>query len=343
MTKRNSIARDQQARRRAAAGSKRQEAPDLDKAIARIDTLTATARTSWFGLLSYLAFVGVSLMGVEDADFFIPERQTELPLVGLSIPTFLFFALAPWLGFLLYAYFHLHLMKLWEALAEAPAPEGERRLGDLITPWLVSDYALSFRTDEAVRDRPMIWLAHLAVRILAFFAAPAVLFFFWVWSFPAHSEPLTVIACGLPLALSAYVGLSSWNRMRALTIGTGGLRAFRLPGAGRIFWITFVVSALFGWLKTEGTFDRYARLALGVERFDFFEKGGILLEQFGSTYNEIESARWSRTPFPNLLARADLAFVDFVDTPPTGNTAVSPKRNFAGTGARRRVFRHKPA
>ena len=42
--------------------------------------------------------IGIALLAVEDADFFIPERQTELPLIGVSIPTALFFAIAPGLG-----------------------------------------------------------------------------------------------------------------------------------------------------------------------------------------------------------------------------------------------------
>jgi hypothetical protein len=86
--------------------------------------LTGTARAAWLVLITYLAFVGVTLIGVEDEDFFIPERQTDLPLIGVSIPTVLFFAIAPTLGAALYAYFHLHLLKLWDALRDAlPPPE----------------------------------------------------------------------------------------------------------------------------------------------------------------------------------------------------------------------------
>ncbi len=90
--------------------------------IARINELSQTARTTWFALLGYLAFVGVTLLGVEDADFFIDSRQTDLPLVGGAIPTSSFFKFAPILGAALYIYLHLHLRKLWEAL-HAPPPK----------------------------------------------------------------------------------------------------------------------------------------------------------------------------------------------------------------------------
>lgn len=123
--------------------------------IARINEVTATARTIWFGLLSFLAFVSLTLVGVEDKDFFLTDKQTSLPLVGVDVPTFLFFAVTPFLGFILYAYFHMHLLKLWEALADAPAKIGGTPLSEHVRPWLVTDVALSFRRDGALRPRPL--------------------------------------------------------------------------------------------------------------------------------------------------------------------------------------------
>ncbi|MEP5762013.1 MAG: hypothetical protein ABJ327_22420 [Litoreibacter sp.] len=76
-----------------------------EKAIlAQVNALISTAKASWFALLSYLAFVGVTLMGVVDADFFIPSRQTSLPLIGVSVPTTTFFYVAPLIGAAIYAY-----------------------------------------------------------------------------------------------------------------------------------------------------------------------------------------------------------------------------------------------
>jgi hypothetical protein len=59
--------------------------PDPDQAqaerkaaqIARINEISGLARTAWFSLLGYLVFVGITLLGVEDADFFVPSRQTQ--------------------------------------------------------------------------------------------------------------------------------------------------------------------------------------------------------------------------------------------------------------------------
>jgi hypothetical protein len=99
--------------------------PDDPRAADRpSNQISAIARTSWLALLGYLAFIGVTLLGVEDADFFVPARQTDLPLVNVAIPTFSFFLFAPILGAALYAYLHIHLLKLWDAIAAAPSEIG---------------------------------------------------------------------------------------------------------------------------------------------------------------------------------------------------------------------------
>lgn len=38
--------------------------PPAPDPFSRVETLTRTARANWLGLLAYLAFVGVTLMGV---------------------------------------------------------------------------------------------------------------------------------------------------------------------------------------------------------------------------------------------------------------------------------------
>jgi hypothetical protein len=117
---------------------------DAHKAqIERINEISAIARTSWLALLGYLAFIGISLLAVEDADFFVPTRRTDLPLIGVAIPTSAFFFFAPILAAALYIYLQVHLLKLWDAIAEAPATIDNRPLGEQLHPWIANDYALS--------------------------------------------------------------------------------------------------------------------------------------------------------------------------------------------------------
>ncbi|MEM9784439.1 MAG: pentapeptide repeat-containing protein [Pseudomonadota bacterium] len=221
------------------------------EAITRIDDLSKLARTTWFGLLAYLAFVGITLLGVEDADFFVPSRQTQLPLVNVAIPTASFFWFAPILGVALYAYLHLQLVKLWDALAKAPAEVGGGPLRERVYPWLINSLALSFRADVAPSGRPLNWLSGLVTRLLVWVAAPAVLFGFWWRSMPAHEEWLTLFIA-LCLLLALYVGFTNWwqmlNRMRGRD---------RSPWSGW-FWLKRPLGVMalalviaVSWLRTE--------------------------------------------------------------------------------------------
>ena len=288
----------------------RPKAPTKGAELSRINELTVTARTSWFGLISYFAFAGVTLLGVQDADFFIPARETQLPLIGVSIPTALFFWVAPSLGAALFAYLQLHLMKLWEALAEAKQEPNAPPLSDRIKPWLISDFALSRREDGALRHRPMQILAHAVAVLLTFLAAPLLLLALWYRSMPAHHEWMTVLACGLPTLLSAVLAWQSWRRLHLLAKGDATVPKTNL----RRWTMIGIAFSLLGWMTTEGTLDYYARYGFGADAVarSFGYKGG----RIGLTDEAIENAWWSGLWVPPLLVSADLAGVEFVKTPP---------------------------
>ena len=233
----------------------------LPDAVTRIDALISISRGAWLGLLFYLAFIGVTLLGVEDADFFLTERQTALPLIGVSVPTNLFFAIAPALAAMLATYLHLYLVKLWEALAEAPLPEVDPSLADRIQPWELADFALSFRKGaRTVETRPLGFLAWVVSLTLAFAATPAVLAAFWWRSMPKHDEVLTVVFCGVPLSFAIYGAVASFLRLRRIMRGDDA-PLFRGLRSRTAWGIAFASLAAFGWLTTEGTFKAYAEIS----------------------------------------------------------------------------------
>ena len=183
--------------------------------IERINQVSAMARTSWIALLGYLAFIGVTLLGVEDADFFVPSRQTQLPLVNVSIPTASFFIFAPILAAALYIYLHIILMKLWDAIADANTPRIDGHpLGDHLNPWLVNDWALTRKGPPYTPARPLLALGNAASFLLVWAAGPLVLFGFWWRSMPAHDEWLTLLLAAC-LLLSLHAALTSWRTARA--------------------------------------------------------------------------------------------------------------------------------
>jgi hypothetical protein len=244
--------------------------------IARIDALTATGRANWFALLAYLAFALVTTLGVEDVDFFVASRQTELPLVGVSIPTFSFFVFTPILGAALYAYLHLHIRKVTEALAEPPpgAPPLEAR----IRPWLLNDFVLRMRGDGAVAPRPLDRLAWLVTLLLVWLAGPLVLLIMWARTWPAHELWLSALGAACLMA-AAYAGALSWAKMR-IDLGRAGPRRAHMAG-----WVVALLCLPVAWLtaaNSKGVWE------VRIEARPF---GDIEL----SVAERIE--RWTRDPF----------------------------------------------
>jgi hypothetical protein len=71
---------------------KPEKAPYDSEDITRINAVRSDARPTWFALLGALVFVGITLLGVRDVDFFSLHRNdTDLALVGVSVPVVYFF------------------------------------------------------------------------------------------------------------------------------------------------------------------------------------------------------------------------------------------------------------
>jgi hypothetical protein len=189
------------------------EAPAIDGKLAleRIDAISRDARTTWFLLLTYSVFVGVTLLGVRDLDFFSIESRTTLPVLNIAIPTATFFWAAPWLGAVLHIYFHIYLLKLWDAIASAPRSIDGVKLGDRIFVWLVNDWALRQRSDRPTTPRPMDRLGDLVSAIVVWLMVPLVITWSWWRSMSAHDAFLT-LAIGGALAVSLYASLKGWRR-----------------------------------------------------------------------------------------------------------------------------------
>ncbi|WP_424830327.1 pentapeptide repeat-containing protein [Ruegeria sp.] len=193
---------------------------DYPDAIDRINALTNNARNTWFALLGVLVFVGLTLMRVEHIDFYGVNRATQLPLVNVEVPTRFFFVAAPILTAAVYGYFHLYLVRLWDALASADARQGGLRLGDAITPWLVTDAALLLRhrrqKDFCTTQRTLEFPSMLLNFALAWLAGLVVLFFIWWLSMSARTFWMAGIAVG-SFAISLFAGMASlamcWLRM----------------------------------------------------------------------------------------------------------------------------------
>ena len=283
--------------------------PRTERQIARINELSALARSSWIGLLAYLAFVFVTLLGVQDADFFVPSRQTQLPLVNVSIPTASFFIFAPVLAAALYVYLHLFLIKLWDAIAEAPHEVEGRPLGDAIHPWLVNSLAVSLIGGAARRRRPLDWLSNFVTWLLVWAAGPFVIAAAWWRSMPAHDPWLTGLIM-VALAIALLAASASWWRARA-----------RLK--------LFASGTWEGWWKSA--------LGLGVVALLAFVTLGRTSWNIVADADAPFIGRWIERSAFGYLAATSFEGADIVALPPGWREPESAQRAFRETWCRREL------
>ena len=275
-------------------------------ALARIEVLVGRARAVWLVLLGFLAFVGLTLFSVRDLDFFSISSTTQLPIINIDIPTKDLFWTASLLAAVLHSYFHVFLLKLWDALGEAPPVIDGGRLGDRVVPWLVIDWALRRRRDQPITRRPLDGLGSWVIGIIVWLAAPIALAGFWWRSLVAHDARLSlVIAAALWLCL--YVSFQSFWRARKR------LRDVGLPGEDD------GPKGFGDWLRAS-----LADLAVSFRRYGFFGLGLVLLlatlagAGTHHLWREVEvslNALWPSKDRQMWLAQADLNEAEIAKRP----------------------------
>ncbi|MEE8455345.1 MAG: pentapeptide repeat-containing protein [Limibaculum sp.] len=230
--------------------------PDPKIILAHIAQISQNARATWFGLLGLLAFIGVTLLGHNDADFFAYGAETQLPLIGITVPVKAFFTVAPVLVAALYAYLHLYLMTLWDGLADAPARIDGQPLADRVFPWLISYAALwernRRRKDGCAAPRALGRLVVFVSLLLGWLFGIAVMLGLWLRSMPAHEEWLT-LWIGFWLWFAALIGLTGFASAAKRMAGASRAQVARAHGVRRSWGAALAVALAFlSWETTEG-------------------------------------------------------------------------------------------
>ncbi|MEM7238897.1 MAG: pentapeptide repeat-containing protein, partial [Pseudomonadota bacterium] len=230
--------------------------PEPDHGIGHIAEINQNARAAWFGLLALLVFVGVTLLGHKDADFFAFGASTQLPLVGVSVPPEAFFWTAPILTAALYCYLHLYLINLWGALANAPARLDGKPLADRVPPTMITTAALIYRDmqrgDRCVADRPLRIATLVITFLLVWGFGWIVLALLWVRSLPLHHEWMSLLI-GLCLYLSLEFGRINLTVARRLLTdpATRIVTRFVPMRTGASLGLLIIISTA-SWATTEG-------------------------------------------------------------------------------------------
>lgn len=235
--------------------------PDAEVDLKRIGEIIQNARATWFVLLGVLVFAGITLLGIEDTDFFAVDSNTRLPLVGVSVPVTYFFSAGATLVAALYIYFHLYLELLWAALGKAPARIGSHPLSERVTPWLVNEWALRRRDQlnramASARDgadtpvssvdlRAMAWIGTVMSVGLVWIFGLVILGYFWWRSMPAHMDIMTGWI-GLLFTFALWAGWRSWWNATRLLVGLPSSEV--LSGTRKIYLKRIRTFAIFSGL-----------------------------------------------------------------------------------------------
>ncbi|MEM6661793.1 MAG: pentapeptide repeat-containing protein [Pseudomonadota bacterium] len=228
-----------------------------DDVLDHIAKVSQNARAIWFGLLALLAFVTVTLMTHQDADFYAVDAATKLPVVNIDVPPLAFFIAAPVLTATLYCYLHLYLINLWDALADAPPRAGGEPLSERIFPTLLSHAALWYRNrmrgDRSAPDRAMGAAMAMPSIVLAWGYGIVVMALLFLASLPRHHE-LLGFWTGLCLGITLVIGIATFNVMRRRMARRDRNIAHRPWGRaqrGNVARLAILLAG-FSWLSTGG-------------------------------------------------------------------------------------------
>lgn len=293
---------------------------NIREATTQIRELSLSMRTTWFGLITTLAFLSLATFKVKDEDFFSPSRETFLPIISVSIPTASFFWAAPLLMTAVFVYFHFQLGQLWKILGDARQFPGQQII-DGTPAWPVIDFALTWPGRNRAPNRPLTTASNIFTRLLLWLATPIFLIWLWWRSMAAHKERMTIwISFFLEIAI--VVGYVSWKAFcaemeRRTTDSTVAasrkriLRVFEVAGAAGILFSLVVT----GWLRTEGGFDHQAMAII-----DWLEKNSYISQfEKGLDGTDDEAQRkWVESRFltiEDLRVREPFYPYEFVKSP----------------------------
>lgn len=279
--------------------------------------LSRNARTNWYAQVIFLAFCWITLLGVEDKDFFSYDASTKLPVIDINIPTTSFFLFAPILAFVFYLQLHLFLLRLWEQIGQLRAGEDTAE----IHPSLICEAAILALPDGGRRGYGPFrrWGLVAAIGGLVWLGGPLTLGFFWWRSMPKHDIWLTGFL-GAALLASCVIGWACGSiALRCLRRGgtrsNGRRRAITGLSWGAAAVVIFSLVAVVSAGRT-GVFDYEAMVAqvkkpeAGVkqERKKKNEKRGILTRLLVIAPAQMQGAEIAQRPEgwqPHAIAKAE--------------------------------------
>ncbi len=169
------------------------------------------ARLYFLTTLAASAYSWLTISTTTDAKLITKFAWFPLPIIGIEIPTIVFYWAAPVLLLVFFVEFHRYTPRVYRGLAKLPAvfPDA-RRLDEVFSPWplagLIRSHAawLPAERSSSARLRSMIEL------MLGWWVVPFTLYLFWVRLVPRHDLPGTALHVVL-VAVCLGFGFASYS------------------------------------------------------------------------------------------------------------------------------------
>ncbi len=300
----------------------------IPEPLARFEGLTGLAELSrgmqgvLLTMVSAAIYISLTIAATTDVQLLnrAAPASTRLPILGLDIPFFRFYWVAPVFLVCLYFYFHSNLQAVWARLADLPAvfPDGTP-LDRRAYPWLLNEFVRAYIVRLPNDSSPLSRVQGVLNKVVLWYVVPTMLLLFWTRSLCAHDLVLTTgylglflvtILAGLWFHRLAYETLSrstleaSWPSARRLagrTLACGAAAAVLL----------FVSSETFSGINFDCRYDSYY-----MDDYNGIDRRTLPMENRGVVNRTISLLSYHMVNRLGVSTFADIQEMDVSTRPP---------------------------
>lgn len=227
--------------------------------LIRVDEASKSAQKFFFAMLLICVYSGLTIATTKDIPLLTDSATSQLPIIGTTVPIVGFYLVAPVLLLCFYAYFHLHLQRLWEKLAKLPAvfPDG-KTLDEKTYFWLLNGLVRSHFKLLKTKLLPLSRIQKGLSILLAWCSAPATFFLIWLRYLRRHDLVGTILHV-VVLTVSIAAGLMFYRLAIATLRGEQRKPFFIRKKQSRIYIpyevaLVFLVGIFFCFLSFGGIY-----------------------------------------------------------------------------------------
>lgn len=273
------------------------------------------ARLYFLTTLAASAYSWLTISTMTDVNLISKFASFPLPIIGIEIPTFVFYWAAPVLLLAFFVEFHRYTPRVFRELAKLPAvfPDA-RRLDEVFAPWplagLIRSHAAWLPAERSSWSR----LRSMIEVMLGWWVVPFTLYLFWARLVPRHDLPVTalhvvLVAACVGFGFASYRGATETLRgeeetpFRLSQVGKGLGTSPRVAAVIGLAGVVFLsAAALLGWKPLSQSVD--SRLQTTLRMIGYRAYADVTAQQVSTKLDG-----W--TPGDTILVQAaDLEGVD---------------------------------